>query len=64
MPNGLPRSGKTLQPIPLPVSFALESLTKKFDLVQEKFVEDLCLYITKGYHPLKSTNRVKAWYNT
>jgi hypothetical protein len=36
---------------------------KKFDLVQEKFVEDLCLYITKGYHPLKSTKRVKAWYS-
>jgi hypothetical protein len=34
---------------------------KKFDLAQEKFVKDLCFYITKRYHPLKSTKRMKAW---
>jgi hypothetical protein len=34
---------------------------KKFDLAQEKFVEDLHFYITKGYHPLKSNKRVKVW---
>lgn len=28
MPNSVPKSGKTLQPIPLLVSFALESITE------------------------------------
>jgi len=34
---------------------------KKFDLAPEKIVEDLCFYITKGYHLLKSIKRVKTW---
>jgi hypothetical protein len=35
MPNGLPKTGKALQPIPLLVSFALESLTRNLTLLKK-----------------------------
>lgn len=64
MPNGLPKSGKALQPIPLLVSFALESLTRNLTLLKKNLWRIYVFISPKGtthWSPIKRWKHGKIY---